>query len=438
MRHHHLVLLAVIPLAAGACAQVLGLDEPTVKGDGGGDTTTSAGPQSGATSGTSSSTGATGAGGDGGGAGPGGGTAGGGGSSPCTSDQACDDDDVCTVDLCADGTCSNEPSGVQPEDDGEDCVDVVCDGGVATTVPDDSEDPPDAAAPCLLTVCLGGVPTDLPADAGTICGPSPLECDGTGVCVGCTVDVQCGAPTACAVPRCNADGTCDPGFVEEGTIVDDEPGNCEVTTCTGVSAVPVTDYDPADLPEAITCAVVSCTVGGPDVDAAPEGTPCTVGELVGTCDGDTIGDGACAQCDAQNDCNVHPGGGRCFSGPGVCGCNFSGDCQGYWRAGSACVNDVGGENVCGCTNASHCAGNMHGDTCVGNRCGCADDGDCGGSPRGPTCVAGTATCGCTSNADCDRSPVGEVCLADDRCGCTSNAQCPQGSSCYQPLGFCVD
>jgi hypothetical protein len=437
MAQRRVVLLVALPLAAGACAQVLGLDEPTVKSEGvGGASAANAGPQTGATGGGASSASTSGAGGGGGNGGDASTTAGSGGRGPCESHAACDDANPCTIDVCSEGACVNEASETQPEDALDDCVDVTCAGDVPTVTPDDTEDAADPSPPCLTAVCEGGVPKPVHAAAGTSCGAPPLACDGEGSCVGCSSDGDCAVGGPCATAACGADGVCDVTLLEQGTVVPDEEGNCAAATCTGQSPQPTPTYDPDDLPPPMTCAEIECAPGGPRVREANDGVPCTVGDFEGVCSGNGTGDGACVQCEDQNDCELQPAGGRCNNGSGVCGCSFGGDCQGYWRDGSSCLDGAGADDVCGCSVASHCTGNMHGHVCVGERCGCLDDGDCAGAELGSSCSAVTQTCGCAVDADCTGSDLGSDCLPDGRCGCDAEADCGIGQDCQQPFGFC--
>lgn len=435
MRHRH--LLALFPLlAAGACVEVLGLDEPTVREGGGGGSTTS-GPTTGSTGAgtTSSSAGGGGPGGQGPGGGPG--ATGGGGSGGCSAHVDCDDENPCTIDVCSDGACVNEASGTDPVDDPDDCVDIACAGDVPAYQPDDTEVAAHPNPPCHTAVCQGGVAVDVFAAVNTPCGEAPLVCDGEGACTGCTVDADCaGAEGPCSAPTCLGSGVCDPGILEQGTVVDDPVGNCRTAVCTGASSTPNLAYTPDDLPPPMTCAEVSCTQEGPRIQEANDGTPCTVGDLVGVCNGSQVGDAACVQCEDQGDCQLQPGGGRC-TGESVCGCAFAGDCQGYWRAGAACIPSAGAD-VCGCNVAADCNGNMHGDACVGDACGCVNADDCVGSELGATCVAGEARCGCSDDAECTTSELGRDCLAGDlRCGCDTDEDCGGlGGTCVVALGIC--
>lgn len=436
------IAIVLAPLAAGACAQVLGLDEPTVDegvgGSGGtvvGSTVTSSAVTSStaAVSGVSSTSS-----GEGGRETSSSSTAstGSGGAGPCDEHADCDDDNLCTADLCVEEQCFHEPIAA-PQDDPTDCIDVTCAGDVETQTADDSEDPPDPSPPCRTTVCSGGAPMNVDAEAGTSCGEPPLECNGSGACIGCTTAADCGEDTECATPVCGEDGVCDPGLVAQGTAVDDPDGNCVRLECSGASGVPTQLTDTTDEPADATCGTGYCAGSIPLQQADSAGTSCMVGEFTGVCRGNQMtGDAACVQCTNGDQCEYTAEGDECLNEDGfVCGCKSENDCQAYWRLGNRCI-PVAGADSCGCIVDNDCTLNMHGDACLGTDvCGCVTDADCGNAQLGEECLDGT--CGCIGAADCLDSQLGEECV-DGHCGCLVELDCPAGTNCDEPSGFCID
>ncbi len=433
------LFLAAAALPVGACAQVLGLDEPTVTDGSGGAAASSSAETSAtvSTSGASSTTSLSSS-----NVGPGGGepvgSGGGGADVPCRQNIDCDDANPCTIDVCSDGDCVNEATGTVPEDATDDCVDIRCDGAEPTAVADDTEDAADPAPPCHTATCSNGLPMSAYAPVDTPCGEAPLACDGEGACTGCEGDVDCGVVQGCAIPECSADGVCDPGLLVAGTVVPDPEGNCRVRQCSGQSGVANEVLASDDPPPDVTCGVGTCLAGStPYVQPAPQGTACAVGLFVGRCSGGTTGDAACVECSTQGDCDFAPEGGRCFADADACGCSGAGDCEEPWRLGPSCML-VAGEPRCGCSAPGDCTASIHGAVCVDQACGCTNSDQCLDAGSGPECDLSTNRCRCILDAQCAGSLLGEICIGDDHCGCVGEADCPAGSNCDQTLGYCID
>lgn len=226
-------------------------------------------PGGGPTGGTGGQ-GASGAGGSANGAG------GSGGAGPCEVDADCPSLNQCALGTCEQGSCgiTNLSAKLLPANQiFGDCIYRECDGmGGVIDVPDPTDTP--AADACASYACTpeGGSTTTY-ASIGTQCGLG-LECDGMGVCVGCTSASQCPQST-CTTPVCE-DEACVPVPVIEGEPVSGSPPNdCKRTVCSGAGQV-MTVADDADPPasDLNPCTIEGCFVGN------VLSTPVDVGETV--------------------------------------------------------------------------------------------------------------------------------------------------------------
>lgn len=443
-------VFVVLALGGGlSCAQVLGLDEPTVGDDGGGGGTTGSTTSSASTI-TASGAGAQGPSGTGGGSGDGGGDSAGGrgpggsgGAPGCRAAEDCDDENPCTVDTCDEGECDVVAIPDGPlVDDPKDCRDVTCAGGAVVDHPDDGEDPDDANPPCETTICQGGAATPVFAADTVSCGPSPQFCDGAGTCIECDPadpDVDCGETTFCAVPSCVDPGVCDPGFLPTSTALPDPlDGDCQKPQCTGDSVSAISVADDGDTPGDTICGDGVCNGGAPSTNALGEGTPCN-GE-VGVCDGNGTAAGSCRSCrdttagsvdagcsSAKPHCDEAElgGEGRCYE------CLLERHCADA-DAGDTCETS----RICGCDDNTNCADSAWGPVCItGTACGCNELIHCATSPRGDDCIAASARCGCDAPLDCEGSSWGLVCIAGE-CGCDDDGDCADGASCDAVTNRC--
>jgi len=425
------LILAIVALGGtlASCADVLGLDEPTVREGAAGGTTTSAGPGStsiGSTGGPGTGGAATSSGGGGATSGGGGGGAGG-----CGAPADCDDENPCTTERCNDGACSTDPIPDGPLiEDLEDCRTIACVGGEVSDVANDAEDPGDVNPPCETTICQGGAPTPMFASEGTSCGPDPQVCNGTGLCIGCdpsSPDSECGAATMCAAPTCLDPGVCDPGYFPASTnLADPTNGDCQDQTCTGSSAAPVSVADDTDVPPDLVCGDRGCSLGSPTTTTLPAGTLC-VGQ-VGVCDGLGTAAGNCRVCQnttadmldlgctaAAPSCDGPVGG----FGSNCRECVENSDCV-RSEVGYDCLKTF----VCGCNNGIDCDESPSGEWCFGGLgvCGCQSQADCNDATRGDDCILLDAICGCNDSLDCQQSPWGSDCI-DGSCGCFNFNAC---------------
>jgi hypothetical protein len=136
----------------------------------------------------------------------------------------CDDGNPCTADACDAAGCFSEPLP-----DGS-----TCDDGYVDTVDDE----------CVQGICEGvllSCRSDLDCDDGDVC--NGLEtCDGGTVCLE-GIPLDCGEPTACTVPRCDAVEGCLTEFQPDGLACDDGLADthndaCWSGVCQGVASAP--------------------------------------------------------------------------------------------------------------------------------------------------------------------------------------------------------
>ncbi|MFQ5591429.1 MAG: hypothetical protein ACE5HE_09725 [Phycisphaerae bacterium] len=329
---------------------------------------------------------------------------------------------------------------------------------------------------CTQNICTGGICT-YPAEAsGTSCGGAPVgpcdaqdTCDGAGVCQ----TNFAAAGTACGDPNsseCDDPDTCDgTGGCLANTLPDG-------TTCSD---------------DGLACTLDECAAGACIHSPRPAGTPCGDPSDTGcdnpdTCDafgvcrsnlepaGAACGDPTDTECDGADTCNgngvclanVRPAGTACGD-PTATDCDSPDTCDGLGAclthlapAGLPCGNQVGnqcddpdtcdGAGVCRpnslpagtpcgnpgtsvCDNADICDGEG---TCQANNVAdgtpCTDDGN---PCRGDVCLGGACThplepsgtpCGDPTTTECDRADT-----CDGAGTCSANLE-PPGAACGDP------
>ncbi|MEZ4294990.1 MAG: hypothetical protein R3B70_08425 [Polyangiaceae bacterium] len=369
---------------------------------------------------------------------PGEGGGGTGGAGECAVAADCPDPGECLERACVDSVCSPSPvaAGTSVGDQkAGDCQVVVCDGQGSTASQADDADLPVDGKECTDDVCTGGVASNPPVSEGTACGDGSMLCDDMGACVGCIVDEDCGDPTECAAPKCNA-GTCETDFVPPGTpALTQTDGDCLVVQCDGIGGTKVENDDADITDDGSDCTLDVCQDGAATHPNAPSGTACADGGFV--CNGA----GACVECINGGDCDS----GVCISQ--VCAAP---ECMDDVANGDETDVDCGGScPPCGtafmCLVAADCLSGV----CTGNKCAapsCSDtvengnesDVDCGGNAC-PKCSTGKA---CNGNSDC----VGGLCTgntcvptctdtlkngteSDVDCGGSCAAKCQNGQVC---------
>jgi hypothetical protein len=271
------------------------------------------------------------------------------------------------------------PASQQPGD----CKKKACQGGVVIEL-DDDQDLENDNNPCTDDVCQSGTPLHPPLADNTPCGSS--VCMG-GFC-GCTTIGECGAPTACAGWKCEAN-KCVPDLIPAG--------NPPLTA--GCSAAPPCGFDG-------TCdGSGSCRFAAA---ASPCGYTCSGSQATGNvCDGS----GACITGTTTQPCGIYactPLGG-CLSSctsPNECAagytCNTSNQCVNCtscfdWLDGEANAPECPNGGCNQWSNLINCCGicplecGGAGDLCSGTTSQCYSSG-----PPSATCKACLVANGCGS------------------------------------------
>jgi hypothetical protein len=272
----------------------------------------------------------------------------------------CDDGNPCTEDSCdvlTDTCVAFVIDGVPAPDDEQiagDCKVIACIDGVQSDVADNN-DTPDDGLECTEDVCNGGIPVNSNVAIATPCnvGGGGLEklCDGNGACVECLGPQDCAhlAPdNECASRSCDA-GVCGQSFTAVDTpLAMQTAGDCQLQVCDGAGGVKSNAAD-ADVPnDANACTDDLCTSGVPSNPPRGAGTPCGG---TGECDGA----GSCNVCDASS-------------------CGPDTGCRDYFCNGNSCeftdmpfdtpCSDGGGNGCDGqgscvaCTRKQHCQGKL--------------------------------------------------------------------------------
>lgn len=266
--------------------------------------TTGGGGTGGGTAGTGGDTTSTGGGGTGGGgtggtAGTGGGTTTTGTGIPCADPDACPQPaGECFVATCEGGFCGEatvSDGGAAKTQVPGDCKVLVCQGGAVVEVDDDG-DPDDDGSDCTDDLCDMGAPLHPPAAPGAPCGvAADMVCDGNGQCIGCLTGADCpGTDTDCAKRACAA-GVCGKDNTPAGTPVSQQtPGDCKVVVCNGNGGTTVQNDDGDLGDDGNPCSTDLCINGVPLAAGVPNGTPCAVGV--------TCVNGACNGCATPASC----------------------------------------------------------------------------------------------------------------------------------------
>ncbi len=312
----------------------------------------------------------------------------------------CDDKEPCTTDACDAklGKCvfipMAEGSATPGSTDGSgNCKVDICVAGKAQILTDDS-DTPSAENDCQTGTCTAGVPAPMFFAKNTVCSSNNGKfCDGTGTCVECNDNPQCGTDDDCNTFTCDAHA-CNVAFTAADVAIGAQTAkDCQVVVCDGAGKTK-SNADNLDLPnDSNDCTTDICTAGVPDKIVLPVGTGCG----------------------NNSTCNLI----------GQCGCTDNNQCLAPQTCGGG---NPGTPNVCGCTKST-CAS-------LGKSCGVFPDGcggtidcsdtvknggetdvDCGGAQCSLKCAQGKI---CSINSDCS----GGFC-ADGRCcdgACNSPCQ----------------
>ena len=226
----------------------------------------------------------------------------------------------CFAAACTAGACDLVPlaSGAAPDPSRQttgDCQRIVCDGAGSTRSDIDDTDLPAELNDCSASLCAAGVPESVPFPSATLCTDGGgTMCDGSGACVECLADTDCGLSVECATFTCTGARTCHAFLAPSTTpLAAQSPGDCQRAVCDG-SGGTRSDIDATDVADDFNdCTANFCSSGSPEFPPLAPGSPCDGGALV--CDGL----GGCVECVTDADCSS----GRCTSSScvgGVGGC----------------------------------------------------------------------------------------------------------------------
>jgi hypothetical protein len=336
----------------------------------------------------------------------------------CLADADCGASSACATRACVGGTCVTTfvPSG-QGDPGGQvagDCQRLVCDGsGGSISIADDT-DVLDDGNPCTADACVAGVPSHALLAAATPCGPG-LECDAAGACVGCLMDVECGADTACATHHCQS-GTC---------VTDDTPsgmgdpggqiaGDCKKIVCNGLGGT-TTVPDDTDVPDdGNPCTQDTCSGGAVQHVPVASGTSCGAGLVCNgtTCAAGCVIGGAFFAPDAVDPANVCQ----------VCAPSVS------TSAWSARADGTGCDDGNACTQTDTCQNGA----CVGQSpvvCPPPADAQCTNAGQ---CDPTTGQCAYTTKPDFLICSDGDLCTDNDHCQSGFCVHKPAKSTCAPP------
>jgi len=259
----------------------------------------------------------------------------------------------CAAPICRAGRCGEAPLAagkrVLAQTEG-DCLEAVCDGKGAVMMRADDSDVADDELQCTLDACEDGAPTHSPSSVRSSCTQgSGKRCDGTGLCVECTLNSDC-TTNVCQ------NGTCAP--LPCGNAIKD-PDETDVDcggACTGCgpdkACVDGDDCKGLECSAGLTC-VATCSDEvmnnnevdvdcGPGCDACGHGDSCTLDVHCAdgfchptqhTCATPTCGDHLQNQDETGEDC-----GGSCP--PCATGCTLDGDCTSGICYGGNCFDSI--------------------------------------------------------------------------------------------------
>ncbi len=281
----------------------------------------------------------------------------------CNEAEDCGDATSCQAPTCnGAGVCgvSNTAAGTPlpggQQDDG-DCQEVRCDGaGASASYEDDDDVPDDDGNDCTDEVCNGGLPQHPDLDVGTPCGDGGY-CDGMGACVECIDAGDCPPASACHVAVCenNACGVepadmgtpCSDGLFCTATDQCNAAGTCvgTVNPCAGA------DGD-SDCSETCDEAANACSGNDPNGSPCDDGMYCTTSSSCSA--GACVGSGdPCPGPDGDADCSES--------------CDETADaCTGDDPAGTSCDDGLA------CTTTDVCGGG----SCTGEPVVCVDPQAC--------------------------------------------------------------
>ncbi len=389
----------------------------------------------------------------------------------CTAAVDCDDANPCTNDTCSMGACANTPAPAGTScsagscDGAGNCVGCTrdadcagstpfCDTASNTCVQCRSNAHCDDANPCTNDTCSGNTcsHTDVPAGTAscTLPGGGAGVCNGSGDCVQCVDNRDCGGLTPycnaatntcvecrfdalcndgnpCTNDRCTTSGSCLNTNAVSGTV-------CPGGVCNGAGSC-VECLSSAQCSDGNPCTADTCSSNTCSNRNLTAGTSCPGG----VCDGA----GACVECVDNGDCSgATP---YCDTSTNTCvECRFNTHCD----DGNPCTADTCLANTCSNTNLTA------GTSCPSGVCDgtgacveCVDNGDCNDGNPCTTDTCSSNTCGsgyvpagsgsCTLGSGnpgvCDGSGGCVECVTDAQCGGSQPRCSPTKNFCVECL-----
>jgi hypothetical protein len=221
----------------------------------------------------------------------------------CFDASDCEGGTFCSPMACVAGACVAAPlaPGTPVEDvdqvDG-DCQRSQCDGaGAVEIVIDNSDLPGDTSNECIAPACNEGVPGSFPLPTGNGCTVGGNVCDGSGTCVACNADAECGTSTDCQLHRC-VNHMCEVQNVMAGTVTTEQTaGDCREVRCNGTGGTTSATANTDTPNDQNACTADTCSSGNPVFTPTPNASCGTSG----ICNAG----GQCVGCNAASDCGTN-------------------------------------------------------------------------------------------------------------------------------------
>ena len=336
------------------------------------------------------------------------------------------EDDECQTRTCNNGMCGQgfSPAGTlvnETEQTAGDCSVVVCDGNGGNVAANDDSDVPDDQNDCTIDDCSNGAPSNSPTLANSPCGvDGVLYCDGSGSCVDCTADSQCGIDTFCRQHLCDQQtsvcGNVDTADNTSLPPTDQQSGDCQEKQCDGQGNVKSVALD-GDLPpdDANDCTDEVCNAGSAQHPPEPLNTACEQGGG-SFCDGNEV----CVECNVATQCGSDTFCTTMVCDAKECVADFT-DAATALPAGDQIDNDCKEEQCDGNGNVVSAPNDVDTPSDDGNQC--TDETCDNGTPKHPAKAV---------NAACDEGG-GSYCNGAGLCvECNTAEQCPTGTACESP------
>ena len=164
-----------------------------------------------------------------------------------------------------------------PSQTSGDCKENQCNGSGAVVIAAKPSDLPNDNNECTSDTCNGTTPTFTPTAPRTACTVSGKTlCNGAGVCVACTLPLDCGSDTFCSARTCSVAGACGVSNKAAGTPTPtgQTAGDCHQIQCdnAGGTTNAIDNTDPFN--DGNDCTDDLCTNGTPTNPNKPNNAAC--------------------------------------------------------------------------------------------------------------------------------------------------------------------